>query len=342
MIAYLAHAMRDARAIELRHLDGDRIECGLYADLDRLRAEIEARARSGNLYCTLNRPAAAIRVTSTMGRRGLRDADIARIVRLPLDLDPVRPAGTSSTADELAAAVAARDRLVRDLHAIGWPLPALAVSGNGAHALYRCLLPADERTRIALRTLYRGLAAEYTDETVRFDRTVHNPSRIWRLYGTQNRKGTPTADRPHRVAQIVIPHQWHAVAPAQVYALARLYEQRQSRRDQQGPVHRDHAHLRLDGTGDYRTLDAVAWFSAHGAYRRPLGSGKHAIACPWDREHSTIDAEHSTATVLWETDGGWPTWHCSHAHCAGRTLRDVLALWGDADQYCAGAYRRAS
>jgi hypothetical protein len=333
--AYLSQALRDAGAVELRHLNGDRIECGLFSDSDLLREEIAKRATVGNLYLTLNRP--NVPATNRMGRRGLRDADIARVVRLPFDFDPVRPTGTASTDGEMSAAIVQRDRFVAAQLALGWPMPALAFSGNGGHALYRCLLPNDERTRNALRAIYAGMRAEFSTEEVLFDSTVHNASRIWRLYGTTNRKGTATPERPHRLAEIVIPHRWAAVSPDQVFGLAALYEQRQ-RRDRVHAPQIDHAVVA--GSGDYTTLDAVRWFEAHGAYRRPLGSGKHAVRCPWDAEHSSVDDDRSTATVIWESDGGWPTFHCSHAHCEGRGTRDVMVLWDDADAYCARQFAR--
>lgn len=337
MNAYLTQARHDAGAIELRHLNGDRIECGLFTDMDRLRAEINARSAVGNLYVTLNRPATTVRAENRMGRRGLRDADITHIVRLPFDFDPVRPTGSSSTAAEFAAAISQRDRFAAAQHALGWPMPALAISGNGGHALYRCRLPANEQTRNALRTIYAAMKSEFSTEEVLFDSAVHNPSRIWRLYGTVNRKGTPTAERPHRRAEIVIPHRWMAVSPEQVYGLAALYAQRR----QCERVHAPSAdYSAVAGSGDYTTLDVVRWFSAREQYRRQLDPGKHAVRCPWDAEHSSVDPDHSTATVIWESDGGWPTFHCSHAHCDGRTIRHVMVLWGDADAYCARQFVR--
>lgn len=90
------------------------------------------------------------------------------------------------------------------------------------------------------------------------------------------------------------------------------------------------------GSGDYRTLDVVAWFRAHDLYGKPGNeAGKHNVACPWSAEHSdNRDAEDSD-TVVWEAAGDqWPRFHCSHAHCAGRRLEDVMRLLGDADRFC--------
>jgi hypothetical protein len=91
------------------------------------------------------------------------------------------------------------------------------------------------------------------------------------------------------------------------------------------------------GRGDYSTLDVVAWFTAHGGYGRDLGGGKHAVKCPWHDQHSDERDATASDTVIFEPDreGGWPEFHCSHAHCKGRQIREVITLWGDADKFCA-------
>jgi len=44
--------------------------------------------------------------------------------------------------------------------------------------------------------------------------------------------------------------------------------------------------------------------------------------------------------VIFEAGDGWPGFHCKHAHCADRTIRDVISLWPDADDFCARAFER--
>jgi putative DNA primase/helicase len=105
---------------------------------------------------------------------------------------------------------------------------------------------------------------------------------------------------------------------------------------------RRRAVLPAGARGDYRTLDAVALFTAHGLYGRELEAGKHAVLCPWVHEHTEQREADFGDTVIWEAAGGaWPTFFCSHSHCAGRGMADVIAKLGDADRYCAQefAYR---
>jgi len=332
---YLDHALRDAGKIEIRHHVGDRWQSGIFDDVFALRQVVRDVSVVGNVYSTLNAPG-DVPVTNEMRGRALSDEHIDRVVRIPFDFDPVRPKGAPSTDAELDLARARRNRLSAALSAIGWPAPAVATSGNGAHALYRCRLPNDASTREMLAAVYRGLKADFGDDHVAFDTTVRNPGRIWRLYGTVNRKGLPTADRPHRLSKVIIPARWEAVSPRQLDALATKYAK--------APTQAATTSSRVvAGSGDYRTLDIVAWMSANGLYKRPLGQGKHAVRCPWESEHSTPDTPLGSSTVVWEPDPGlWPTWHCSHDHCAGRSIVNVMQRLGDADRFCAVAWRAAS
>lgn|GEM_PF-6245444 len=84
---------------------------------------------------------------------------------------------------------------------------------------------------------------------------------------------------------------------------------------------------------DFRSLDAVAWFTVHGAYIRAHSETKHWVACPWAHAHTEGKSGEKDA-VLWVEAGKWPTFNCSHAHCEGKGIKEVMALWGDADKHC--------
>lgn len=331
---YLRRLLEDARVVELRHEHGGRWESHACNTVDALETAIAERRNAGNLYTSLNRSGD---VTES---RALRNDDIEVIVRIPFDFDPVRPTGTPATDAEIEAAQQARVLLVQLLSGYGWPMPALGMSGNGAHALYRTCVKASPAWRSGAAVLYAGLRDQLrsplADLGVVFDVAVRNPGRIWRLYGSMNRKGEATQERPHRRAEIALPAgPWQPVRAAilkrTIDALrpAVVHERRRIAA-RAGPI---------NGRGDFTTLDVVSWFQAHGAYRRPLEDGKHAVACPWIGEHSTT-SPNGTDTVVWEAGtNGWPTFFCAHGHCEDRGLRDVLRLWGDADQFCAREWR---
>jgi len=129
------------------------------------------------------------------------DADVTTRRWLPIDLDPTRSRGISSTEEEHALALKRARQIDDALHAEGWPRPIVGDSGNGGHLLYRVDLPPDDN-RIVQRCL-EALALRFDDDRVKVDQAVFNPARIWKLYGTLSRKGDSLPDRPHRLARIV-------------------------------------------------------------------------------------------------------------------------------------------
>jgi hypothetical protein len=69
-------------------------------------------------------------------------------------------------------------------------------------------------------------------------------------------------------------------------------------------------------------------FGMRGWLGQEIEPGKWAVTCPWEGEHTK--GEHlDTSTILFAPgDGAVTGWfHCSHGHCADRTLEDVLSLF---------------
>jgi hypothetical protein len=126
-----------------------------------------------------------------------KDAHVLCRRWLPVDADPVRVAGISSTDAEKASAF----NIILNVRTylsvgLGWPAPVLADSGNGFHLLYRIDLPADDGGLV--ERILKALAARFDTKDVVIDQKVFNPARIWKLFGTLSRKGDSTPDRPHR------------------------------------------------------------------------------------------------------------------------------------------------
>ena len=257
---------------------------------------------------------------------------------LLIDFDAKRPAGISSTDDEHEAAILRAKQCRQWLIERGWAASLLADSGNGAHLVARINLPNDEVSKNLLAQCLKALGSRFDDEYVTVDPTTCNASRIWKVYGTEVRKGDDMSDRPYRMASIIdaperleiVPvellHEVAAQAPTSVRPTPRAKTMRSS----------DVAH----GRGDYATLDVESWFQSHACAGRDLGGGKHSVLCPWVDQHSDPRAAEDSDTVIWEaTDGRWPAFHCSHAHCDGRSMTDVIQLWGDADRFCSREFR---
>jgi len=128
---------------------------------------------------------------------------------LPIDIDPVRPTGISSSEQELQAAIALRDRIAQYvISKHGYPTPIKAISGNGGHLLFRLPNLSVKDGQAFIKNTLNELSEEFDTDLVNIDKTVFNPARIWKLYGTTARKGdaVPAGPgreaRPHRMAYI--------------------------------------------------------------------------------------------------------------------------------------------
>jgi hypothetical protein len=97
----------------------------------------------------------------------------------------------------------------------------LADSGNGYHLLYFIDLPADDGGLV--QRVLHALADKFDDEDAEVDRSVSNPSRIARFYGTQACKGDETPERPHRWSGLLeAPEQPEIVSRDLLSALASI------------------------------------------------------------------------------------------------------------------------
>jgi hypothetical protein len=209
------------RAISLLFQSGDAVEvripkthvgvvAGYFDDFGVMAeaiAEADGKYRAGGVYYVLNRidPALLGRAYNRLKERAeltTADSNIRGRRWLPVDLDPVRPAGISSSDDEHGASIA-RARTIATEMAGEWGAPILADSGNGAHLLYRLDLPNDEDALKIVAGALAELDRRFSDSIVRVDVTCANAARIWKAYGTAARKGDSIPCRPHRVSRIL-------------------------------------------------------------------------------------------------------------------------------------------
>lgn len=122
---------------------------------------------------------------------------------LPIDLDPERPSGISSSDTELQAAMTLREEAARwIIDNLQLPRPIKAMSGNGAHLLFRLPdMPVDSESTGFIKVVLNGLAERFNNDKVSIDTSVFNPARIWKAYGTTAAKGDPVPASKHREAR---------------------------------------------------------------------------------------------------------------------------------------------
>lgn len=162
---------------------------------------------AAGIYYVLNRldPALLGRCYNRLRERAehtTADSNILRRRWLPIDLDPVRPAGISSSDEEHEAAIE-RARIIATDMLPEWGKPIIADSGNGGHLLYRIDLPNDSESLGFVTGTLAELDRRYSDARVKVDVTSANAARIWKAYGTVARKGDSIPGRSHRLSRIL-------------------------------------------------------------------------------------------------------------------------------------------
>jgi hypothetical protein len=215
IIAFLRLLFRPGDVFEVRALDAERpgyrrphVESGYFdfEHIDAVPAALAEITAARGIYVTLNpvNPALLARAANRIRPAGQEpttsDADVLVRRWLPVDCDPVRPAGISATDAEHELAVAKANEVRDGMATLGWSDPVVIDSGNGGQLLYPIDLPAEDGGLV--QRCLQALASA-GDDRVEIDQAVHNPARIWRLPGTWNCKGDSIPDRPHRLAKVL-------------------------------------------------------------------------------------------------------------------------------------------
>lgn len=336
--AALAVLAEPGQVVELRAPGikgkGKRTDSGYFDNLDTLAIEA---ARLDNMqgvhgvYVTLNPIvpdllARAANRVEPWAQETTADTDVTRRRWLPIDTDPVRKAGISSTDDEHAAALERAASIRAWLAARGWREPVTADSGNGSHLLYRIDLPNDAASTDLAQRCLAALASQFDDERVKVDRTVYNAARIWKLYGTTARKGDNTASRPHRRARLLdVPAQMEVVTVDQLRDLAALAPAAAKPSVSKQTAAKTTTKRAAD-CWQAATAEAVEdWARAAGlslGTRRSFDGNGHK----WSVDCLT-STEHKDGAALLLNGDGYLNYKCSHDSCSSRTIVDVFRTY---------------
>ncbi len=327
--AAIAALFRPGDVVELRIPKAGRLGTisGYFDNFTELAAAVEKH--SGNfegVYYTLNpvNPALLARAnnnTKEYAQATTNDRDIVRRRWLLIDIDPVRPAGVSSSDGEKQAARLKAKEVRAWLGERDWPAPLAADSGNGYHVLYRIDLENNEESTVLIKSCLATLASKFDEDTIKIDTTVYNAARIVKAYGSMAAKGDSTGDRPHRIAHLLTnPAKLEAVtvAPrAQLQALAAEARKKESRQKQQtsSPCLTKITPERMEEFLDHYKV-------RHGVRMAYQDGLKWQLDCPFNSEHHKPDA----AVYLFD-DG--PCFKCSHNSCAAFHWKEFRAKLDD-------------
>jgi hypothetical protein len=286
---------------------------GYFDDADKLVEALAGIRSAKGIYLIPNvvdptlLSRAANRLRKTPKGESTADTNIKCRRWLLVDCDPQRASGISATDSEHVAAIKRAQEVELYLHDEGWPDPIAADSGNGAHLLYRIDLPAEDGGLV--KRVLHALAERFDDDAVKIDKSVFNPARIWKLYGTLTCKGDDTPERPHRISKITAtPEQPQVVSRAQLEAIA-------------GPEPSAPAKFeRLNGQSHSTTVDAfdvAAFIARHNLdvdgptpWTGQQGSGKR-----WIFRTSPMCDHHEDGPYIVQHASGAITAGCHHNSC---------------------------
>ena len=241
------------------------------------------------------------------------DSDITERRWLLIDCDPVRPAGVSASNHEKENAFKKVIQIRQMLTERGWPKPITANSGNGYHLMYRINLPAQDDGLV--KRALEALSLLFSDDNVKVDTVVHNPSRIWKLYGTWARKGDNTEERPHRKAGIIwddTPDKLELVTKQQLEELARLVPEKPKTASQK----------KYNGQFDLESWIAEHNLKVSGPHSWDKGGQKWVFGvCPWNSEHT-----NSSAFLIQFADGALAA-GCHHDGCKDHNWQSLRKLY---------------
>jgi hypothetical protein len=225
-----------------------------------------------------------------------------------IDVDPVRPAGISSSEKEHQNAIDKALEIFATLSVAGWPRPIVADSGNGAHLLYRIDTAAGNSALV--KGALEALASQFDVPHTIVDTKVSNPSRIWKLYGTLARKGDNIPDRPHRMARLLqIPDELRILQPSLLEELISALPARPEN------------HFNLRG----ERFNLALWIAGHGlkvSGPEPWNGGHRwkLQVCPWNPAHVR------SACIL-QLENGSISFRCLHNSCRDKRWADLRRLY---------------
>ena len=309
------------RAFEVRLVEGKWNMAGVFSSADALIEALKnPRIRAGaNAYMTLNRLHEACHARTHKDKfieyvsPTVSDNDITGYDWLLVDVDPRRPAGTSSSAEELKGSRELAKKILIYLKDRGWSDPIVGHSGNGTHLIYSIALENLPERRTLVQNVLKALGMMFSDSKMDIDLTTFNPSRICKLYGTVARKGASTETRPHRVSRIVsIPEKIETVSVALLEALADILPK------QEAPQ----AYNRYNPSG----FALEDWIIQHGIEVREKmsfnGGTKWILDhCPFNPQHNHKDA------AIFQTSDGKLGFKCFHNSCADKSWRDFRQFY---------------
>ena len=314
---------RDNELVEIRFLGNNKTASGYYKNIENLLRDVERMDAEDRfqIYFTLN-----CIEESCYGREQCEkvvwkpkntttDNDIKGRYWILIDLDPKRPAGTSSSNDEYEKAHMKAIEVYRYLMDMGFYEPVVCSSGNGWHLLLPCKIGISTETNDVVNKFLKVLSMLFTDDSIDIDVKVGNPARICKLYGTMAKKGTNIPERPHRMAKIVkTPTEIKPNDIEYFKKVAEIFPEKEQ------PSINNNWKLQ-DGNFDLDEFIAKHNIPVTRKVEVADGTRYYLEHCLFNPEHKGKDA------ILFKHNNGAVAYYCYHNSCQGNDWRKVREMY---------------
>lgn len=310
----------DGELFEIRVLEsnGKRVSSGYFRDTETLLEQLsKLNSSDSSVYITLNniKPECYSREQRDKFITNIKvqtsDNDICGYEWLFIDVDPKRPAGVSSTDEQLKHAKEVGNKVYVFMKNFGFNEPVTAMSGNGIHLLYKIGLRNSEENKLLIKNCLMVLNMLFSDEFVDIDRTNYNPARICKLYGTMARKGSNTPENPHRMSYLLSEGSKEPTDKTYLEKLAAML-----------PIPEKPQKYNRYNTKEF---DLEEWLIRYGLryQKADYSDGVKYILeqCPFDSNHKGKDA------CIFQSNTGAIGFHCFHNSCSDKTWKDVRLLY---------------
>ena len=240
------------------------------------------------------------------------DNDVVGYKWLFVDVDPQRPAGVSSTDEQLKQAKERGNQVYVFMKNLGFNDPVTALSGNGIHLLYRIQIANNEENKVLVKKCLSALDMFFSDDELKIDTTNFNPSRICKLYGTMARKGSNTEQNPHRLSHLLSEGSREPTDRIFLEKLVAMVPEKEEK-----PQKYNNYNPKEFNLEEWMQRYSVRYKEAN------YSDGIKFILdeCPFDSNHKGKDA------CIFQTRSGAIGFHCFHNSCSDKTWQDVRKLF---------------
>lgn len=313
--------------VEIRLIGSNKTASGYFSDPETLIREIRPYSQDYNIYWTLNgiKPECYGREQKDRivlkPKNTTNDKEILCRDWVLIDVDCNRVAGVNATSKEAEYAYAKAEQVESFLLAQGFNRPVKVFSGSGIHLYLRCALACNESNDALIRDFLLALGMLFDDANCKIDSVVYNNSRISRLPGTWNRKGSKTSkERPQRMCRFLsIPDEVKVNEKEFFQKVVALLpkEEAPSKENNYRPI--NYKEFNLQEFFDKYNIEVLK------ETRIDRGTRYILKECPFD-------PAHGSDSMVFQYDSGPLAFFCFHNGCTGNHWREFRAHF-DRDAY---------